>query len=177
MIEARGIIKNVDETKKKIEKIGSVYDSYYSYTDIIFIPISGEVDLNKEFVRVRVLKVNNWQTKNVILVHKKAEWNGTSKIDNFILKKEFNTVEEAVNFIKEYYKNKLKESFRYSREGWEYHFGKNRIFVEDIEKLGSTIEVEAENENELSCIFKKLEITERVSDSVPEMMRKALKFK
>lgn len=177
MIEARGIIKNIQETKMKIEKIGGKYDSRYSYADIIFIPISGEADLNKEFVRVRVLKVNNWQTKNVVLVHKTAEWKGKAKIDNFILKKEFNTAEEAIDFIKEHYKGKLKESFKYFREGWEYHFGKNRIFVEDIEKLGPTIEVEAENENELSDIFKSLEIMEKVSDSVPEMIGKILNNK
>ncbi|MBU4337938.1 hypothetical protein KKB43_06505 [Patescibacteria group bacterium] len=175
MIEARGIIENIEKTKAKIEKIGGVYDSCYFYTDIVFIPISGEVDLNKEFIRVRVLKVNNWQTKNVVLVHKTAEWKGEAKIGNFILKKEFDTAEEAFDFIKEYYKGKLKEIFRYFRDGWQYSLGKNRIFVEDIEKLGPTIETEAENENELSGIFKKLEITERVSDSVPEMMRKILK--
>lgn len=154
MIEARGIIKNIEEIKTKIEKIGCIYDSHYSYTNNIFIPILGEADLNKEFIRVRVLKVNNWQTKNVVLVHKTAEWKGNAKRDNLVLKKEFDAGEEAVDFIKEYYKGELKESFKYFRDGWEYHFGKNRIFVEDIEKLGPTIEVEAENENELSDILK-----------------------
>lgn len=35
--------------------------------------------------------------------------------------------------------------------------------------------MESEDENELNILFKKLEITERVSDSIPEMVRKILK--
>lgn len=174
MLEARGKIKNIEEIKKKIEKIGGVYDSYYSYTDIIFIPVSREANLNKEFIRVRILKVNNWQTKNVVLVHKTAEWKGKAKIDNFILKKEFDKLEDAFEFIEEYYKGKLKENFRYFREGWQYQLGNNRIFIEDIEKFGPTIEIEVENEKEIDSIFEKLGIAEKVYDSVPETMRKIL---
>ncbi len=175
MLEARGKIKNIEEIKRKIEKIGGVYDSYYSYTDIIFISTTGKVDLNKEFIRIRILKVNNWKTKNVVLVHKKAEWIGEAKIDNFILKKEFDELDKALDFIEKNYKGKLKEGFKYFREGWQYGLGKNRIFAEDIENLGPMVEIESEDENDLESIFKKLEIKDRVSDSVPEMMRKILR--
>lgn len=176
MLEARGKIENIEEIKKIIERIGGVYDSHYSFTDVIFIPESGLADLSDGFVRVRILKVKNWKTSNVSVVYKTAEWKGQAKIDNVVLKKEFDKVEDAFDFIKENYKGALKEGFRYFREGWQYHFGNNRIFVEDIEKLGPSIEVEAENESELDDIFKKLLIVKRVSGSVPELMRRVLKL-
>jgi adenylate cyclase class IV len=174
MIEARATIKDIKETQKKIEQLGGIFKNYYSFTDIVFIPKIGEINLNKEFVRLRILKVNNWPTKDIILIHKKTNWKKTSKIDNVIFKKEFDVIEDAVNFIKRHFQNKLKKSFEYFREGWEYHLGNKRIFVEDIKNFKPTVEIEAENEKELDNIFKKLEVIERLSNSVPEIMSKNL---
>ena len=174
MVEGRAIIKNIKETKKNIEQLDGVFKNYYSFTDIIFIPKIGEINLNKEFVRLRILKVNNWPTKDIILIYKKTNWKRTSKIDNVILRKEFDAIEGAVDFIKRHFQDKLKKSFEYFREGWEYHLGNKRIFVENIKNFQPTIEIEAENEKELDNIFEKLEFVERLSDSIPEIMRKNL---
>ena len=174
MVEGRATIKDIEETKKKIKQLGGVVKNYYSFTDIIFIPKIGKINLNKEFIRLRILKVNNWPTKDIILIHKRTDWKGKSKIDNIILRKEFSEIENAVDFIKKHFQNKLKKSFEYYREGWEYYFGKKRIFVEDIKKFKPTVEIEAENEKELDNIFEKLETVERLSDSVPEIMRKKI---
>lgn len=174
MLEGRATIKDIKEIKKQIEQLGGIFKNYYSFADIIFIPKIGEVNLNKEFVRLRILKINNWPTKNIILIHKKTDWKEKSKIDNIILRKEFDAIEDAVDFVKRYFQNKLKKSFEYFREGWEYHLDNKRIFVEDIKNFKPTIEIEAENEKKLDNIFKKLEIIERLSDSVPKIMRKKI---
>jgi adenylate cyclase class IV len=175
MLEARATIKDIQKVKKNIERLGGIFKNYYSFTDVIFIPKIGKINLNKEFIRLRILKVNNWPTKDIVLVHKKTGWKGKSKIDNIILRKEFDAVENALDFIKKHFQNKLQKSFEYFREGWEYHLSNKRIFVEDVKNFKPTIEIEAENEKELDDIFKKLEIVKRLSDSMPEIMRKKLK--
>lgn len=174
MLESRGKIQDIEKAKEKSKALGGIFGGHYSFIDIIFISKSGEMDLNREFIRLRVLKVNNRQSKNIILVHKMTKWNGATKVDSLILKEEFDRIEEAFDFIKLHFKDKLKDDFRYSREGWEYNLGRNKIFIEDVEKLGATVEIEAENERELDDLFKKLEITEKFSDSMPEVMRKVL---
>ncbi len=174
MVGGRATIKDIKETKKNIEQLGGIFKNYYSFTDIIFIPKIGKINLNKEFVRLRILKVNNWPTKDIVLIHKKTDWKGKSKIDNIILRKEFSEIKNAVDFIKRHFQNKLKKSFEYFREGWEYHLNNKKFFVEDIKNFKPTLEIEAENEKELNDILKKLEIVERLSNSAPEIMRKNL---
>lgn len=171
-IEARAIIKNIEETKKKIEEIGGVFKNDYAFTDFIFVLKSGKTDLNKEFIRLRVMKKKNWPTKDFILKHKKAKWQGTSKIDNILLKKEFDTENQALDFIEKHFQGKWQKLFEYFREGWEYGLGAKRLFIEDIKGFKPTVEIEAENKEELENIFKELDVTERLSDSVPETMRK-----
>lgn len=170
MIWGRGIVRNIKETKRKVEQLGGKFKNYYSFKDIIFVPKIGRIDLNKKFIRLRVYKVNNWPTKDVILVRKIIQWKAKSKFEDFVLKKEFTTTKEALNFIKAHFKNKLKRSFEYFREGWEYHLGKKRIFIENIKDFKPTVEIEASDERELKNIFQKLGVIERLTDSVPKIM-------
>lgn len=172
MIWGRSIVKNIKEAKRKIEQLGGKFKNYYSFKDIIFAPKTGKIDLNRKFIRLRVYKVNNWPTKDVILVHKITQWKAKSKFEDFVLKKGFNTAKEAFSFIKIHFKNELKKGFEYFREGWEYRLGKKRIFVEDIKDFKPTVEIEAENEKELSKVFKKLDAVARVTDSIPRIMSK-----
>ncbi|MBW2991523.1 hypothetical protein KY348_07535, partial [Candidatus Woesearchaeota archaeon] len=81
VIEVRGIIKNIDYAKKRVEDLGAISKSYYSFTDIIYTPLQEEINLNNDFTRLRVYKENNWPTKNFILVRKKTKWDKDTKID------------------------------------------------------------------------------------------------
>lgn len=175
MSEARAIIKNIDNTKKLVEELGGLFKGYYSFSDIIFLPKSGKADLNKEFIRLRVYKFNNWPTKKFVLTHKITEWENNSKIDTVVLKQEFNNGGGASEFIKMHFQNKVKKGFVYFREGWEYHLGKRRIFIENIKDFKPTVEIEALNQKDLNDIFKKLKALKRLSDSVPKIMQKICK--
>ncbi len=172
MKEARGIINSIDTVKKRITQLGGSFKNNYSFTDIIFLPISKKLNLNKEFIRLRIYKINNWSTKDIILVHKKTEWKEGSKSSKILLKKEFDTRKEANAFINKNFKNKIKKGFEYFRKGWEYQLGKSRLFVENIKGFKPTIEIEAKDEKDLKNLFKQLGITKKLSDSVPEIMRK-----
>ena len=149
MIESRVRIKDIRDAKRAVEKLGGVFNGHYSYTDIVFKPGFEKGDIGKDVIRLRVLKINNRRTKNFILTHKIAEWTDKTKTDRIILREEFANIKEARDFMKVHYGSELKESYKYSREGWEYHLDRSKVFIETIEKIGPTIEVEAESRREL----------------------------
>lgn len=172
IIEARGKIKDIKDARNVVEKIGGIFKGYYYATDIIFK--SGKANFEKGIIDLRIFKINKRQIKNYILTHKIAKWSGNTKTDKIILKLTFDTMEEALEFMVDHYGDSLKEDYKYSREGREYHLEKGDIFIECIEKLGPTIEIEADNKNDLEYLFKLFDVSERFSESVPEIMRKLL---
>jgi adenylate cyclase class IV len=172
ILEARGKIKNIEDARNMAEKIGGIFKGSYSTTDIIFK--TEKVDSEKGVISLRIFEMNNRQTENYIFIHKVAKWSGKIKTDKIVLKSEFDTMEKALNFMIDHYGNGLKEDYKYSREGWEYSVGENGIFIEYIEKLGPTIEIESDSKNDLENLFKLFEVTECFYESTPEIMRKLL---
>lgn len=170
ILEARGKINNIKDARNMAEKIGGIFKGFYSATDIIFK--TKKVDPEKGVITLRIFKINNRQTKNYIFIHKIAEWYGKTKTDKVILKERFDTMEEALDFMTDHYGDGLKEDYKYSREGWEYNLDDSGIFIECIEKLGPTVEIESENKSDLENLFKLFEVSERFSESTPEIMRK-----
>ncbi len=169
-IEARGKIKDIKDARKVAKKIGGQFKGPYYATDIIFK--SKKAEYEKGVIDLREFKINNRKTKNFILTHKIAEWSDNTKTDKFLLKDKFESMGEALAFMIVHYGEDLKEYYRYSREGWEYHLKKGDIFIEYIEILGPTIEIEADNKSDLEDLFKLFEVTERFSETTPEIMRK-----
>ena len=173
ILEARGKIKDIKDARNIAEKIGGIFKGSYCATDIIFKV--KETDSEKGVIDLRIFKINNRQTKNYIFTHKIAEWSGKTKTDKIILKCKFDTMEEVLDFMIDHYGDVLKEDYKYSREGWEYNLEKCDIFIECIEKLGPTIEIEAENKSDLENLLKFFDIGELFSESTPEIMRKLQK--
>ncbi|HTW96558.1 MAG TPA: hypothetical protein VMD74_02780, partial [Candidatus Methylomirabilis sp.] len=66
----------------------------------------------------------------------------------------------------------FKQGFEFSRQGWQYDFGSTRIFLEDIENFKPMIEVETETEQELESLFAKIGIVKKITESMPEIMRR-----
>lgn len=170
IFEARGKIKDIQGARDITEKIGGIFKGFYSCKDIIF-----KADSEKGVIILRVFKINNRQAKNYIFTHKVPEWSNKIKTDRIILKNRFDTIEEALNFMTDHYGDVLKKDYEYSRKGWEYHLNKNGIFIEYIEKLGPTLEIEAENKNDLENLFKFFEVIELFSEPTSEIMRKLQK--
>lgn len=173
IFEARGKIKDIKDARNVAEKIGGISKGYYRAEDIIFE--AKETDSEKGVIDLRIFKINNRQTKNYIFTHKIAEWSGKTKTDKIILKDKFDTMEEVLDFMIDHYGDVLKEDYKYSREGWEYNLEKGDIFIECIEKLGPTMEIEADNKSDLENLFKLFDVSERFSESTPEIMRKLQK--
>lgn len=175
ILEARGKIKDIKEARNVAEKIGGIFKGYYSAADIIFKAKETDPEKGKGVIDLRIFKINNRQTKNYIFTHKIAEWSDKTKTDKIIIKGKFDTMEEVLDFMIDHYGDVLKEDYKYSREGWEYHLEKGDIFIECIETLGPTMEIEADNKSDLENLFKFFDISERFSESTPEIMRKLQK--
>ena len=169
IFETRCKIKDILNARNVAEKMGGIFKGYYSNTDIIY---KTEADSQKGVIVLRVFKINNRQTKNFILTHKIPEWMDTIKTDKIMLKERFDTMKEALDFMIDTYGKGLREDLKYSREGWEYHLDRNRIFIENIEKLGPTIEIESESKRDLENLLKSFETTECFSESTSEIMMK-----
>ncbi len=170
MKEARAKIKSIEKARSALEKLGAKFKSTYAFTDNIYFKKDGKKDLREEFMRARSYKENNWDTKDVVFVHKKIEWSGSTKTSNVLLKEEFDTLDEAENRIQD-----VEKSFSYARKGWEYTLGDAHIFVEDIEGLGPSVEIEADDEKTIDDLFNKLDATERITGSMPEIMERICK--
>ncbi|MBS3167864.1 hypothetical protein J4216_01950 [Candidatus Woesearchaeota archaeon] len=170
MIEARWKIESYEDTRNKILELKAKQKGKYSATDIIFIPKNNK-SLNKEFIRVRSYIVNNWNTKNVVLTHKETRWINNFKEDIIAIKREFDKEQEAIKFIEEQYKNSLKELVRFKREGEDFEINNNKLFLETLEYLGPTIEIETDSKELLIDLEKQLALKERITQSIPETIR------
>lgn len=172
MIEGRAIISSIEDTKAQIEKLGGVFNSNYAFKDVIFVPKKATYNLSDDFLRARVYLKTNWPTKKVVLIRKQTEFKKVGKADNIILRKEFDTEQDTLTYIQQELGSEFEYGFEYSREGWQYDLTKSRVFIENIEGLKPSVEIETDNEEQLQTIFDKLRPIERLGDSVPELVRK-----
>lgn len=170
MIEARAVIEDLKETKKKILDRGGVFRGYYSFRDHVFNFSFGN-DSEEYYARLRVYEANNWPTKAFVFERKM-----TKKIDSKVyvygFRREFDSFEEANDFLSRYFGKTEYTSFDYFREGWEYAFGKERIFVEDIKELGLSVEIESDSDEKIERIFEMLDVKERFGKSVADTIKK-----
>lgn len=175
MIEGRALISDIAQTREKLENLGAIFNSYYAFKDIIFVPKKTSGDLSDDFLRARVYIKTSWPTRKVVLVRKQTEFKKIGKIDNIIFKKEFDTESEAIDFVVAKLGEEFKRGFEYEREGWQYDFGNDRIFVEDIKNYRPSIEIESDSEEAIESLFARIGIVEKICASMPEVMRRILK--
>lgn len=178
-LEIRGKIKDVDslnDIKKRIEKLGGICKGHYSRTDIIF---RDEREYGEGTKSLILYTENNRDSRSYSFIHKVSKWSGKYKKDRTILKKEFDGIKDAFNFINDEYGDRLESYYRYSREGWEYSLNNCDIFIEAIEILGPMIEIESDRVLDIERIIESLDIydIEKVSwikRSVSEIMEELI---
>lgn len=170
-IEIRAFIDSIEATKEKLLSLGSSLQGEYAFHDHIYRPNNHEekLDLNHEFIRIRVYEKTNWNQKAVELVHKIKSikgMSGTAKV-----KEEFDFFEEAEAFLGEGYTRIL----TFKRDGTEYKLNNLRLFVENIEGLPPSIEVIAPSQPELDALLEHISPTKIISDSVPKLIESCCK--
>lgn len=174
MIESRTKIEDIEKVKSKLLDLGADYRGYYAFNDVIFVSKKNR-SFDNGFLRLRDYKVNNWPTKKVILSRKEAKFEDIRRISEPNLRKEFDVEKAALDYIDKEFNFDFVRDFEYEREGWQYDLGKVRIFVENIKGYGASIEIEAESQNQIRCLYDQIEAGEVTNRSMPEIMKEIIK--
>ena len=106
----------------------------------------------------------------MLLIRKTAPMINGSKEDKVLLKKEFNTEKEAINFINENFANDYEYKFKLEKAGIEYSNDKLRVWVEEIKDMGTSIEIGSEDPQEIENTIQLFDVKERLKESVPEYL-------
>lgn len=174
MIEGRAIISDIEDARVKVERFGAIFKGEYAFRDVIFVPMKAHFRLSDDVLRMRVFSRSNSPSPNVVLVRKQTEFSALGKTDNVILKNEFDTEKEALDFVQNNLSAEFTRDFEFSRVGWQYQLENQRIFIEDIMGFPPMIEFEAETEDQLKSLFEKNDILEKVNESMPEFIGRFL---
>ena len=170
LFELRASLEDRATAQKNLESVCACFKGEYAFIDYIYRPWDREINLNEEFIRLRVYQKTNWAQKNYVLMHKRKEMQGRSSISFF--RKEFESLAEAQNEIDGHYQL----LFSFSRNGYEYELDGMRIFVEDIQGLPATIEVIAASKEQIMNLLNMLPVTSIIADSVPSLIENNLKY-
>jgi hypothetical protein len=147
MIEKRGKIKDLNETKLSISKLGGVFLGQYAFIDKVTFNANG-------IQKLRYVSRNNKPGKRYILIVKCG-----------------NEVLSRVEFQNEEDVPKFENYIEYSRIGYEYKLDDMKIFVEDIDRFGASVEIEGNDEKEIDDLLEKIGVVEVLDKSLAEVMK------
>jgi adenylate cyclase class IV len=165
-IEVRGYIDDIEKVRNRLEDINAIYKGEYDFKDLIFT--LGEKPLNEvnDYLRLRQI-IKSARQDSGIKFDKKLKTSEGQEIEE--VSKLYKRRDNAIRYIRLNFKD-YRKILEYSRKGWEYFHGRCNIFVEDIENLGPSLEIEAWSPEEVEGYFKVLEIEERYSKSVADLV-------
>jgi adenylate cyclase class IV len=166
-VEIRGVIDDSENVCLSLINEHATCKGDYAFTDHIYSNYKYS-NLNDEFIRIREYQITKWKQKAVVVVHKIRDLQGNNHQSLF--KEECDSIEEAERFISaDFYKK-----FSFSRRGWEYCLGSMHIYIEEIDGLGSSIEVIGPSREEILNLFNRLKVIKVITDSVPEWYDKMI---
>jgi hypothetical protein len=159
MLEARAFVAEIESARKILEE-KAVFKGEYVCRDAIYISIDSSKSLADEFLRLRVNEKNIWSEKDVIVAIKQTEKKEVGKNSVIPLRKEFDTEEEARNYIEKNLLDKFKFDFKFTRTGWQYDLAGGQVDLERVEDLSNcyTIEVKSPTEEGLKKLLNMFQI-------------------
>ncbi|MDE5630415.1 MAG: hypothetical protein K2I70_02330 [Bacilli bacterium] len=110
-----------------------------------------------------------------MVIRKRAEVVNGVKEDKFLIREEFDTEKEALEYVEENFKDTFDYQFKLEKSGEEYQNDDLRIWVEDIKDMGMSIEFGSESQEKIEDAIKLFDVQERLTLSVPEYLYKKLK--
>lgn len=133
MLEARTFVDTLENAREILEKEVAIFRGHYVIKDVVFSSTDKSLPLEKVFLRLRLIPENIWNEKDVIVVIKQTELQEVGKNSIVPVRKEFDTEEEAREFIEKNYSQEFEFAYEFEREGWQYDMGEYQIDLEDIE--------------------------------------------
>lgn len=149
MLEARGFVKELDSARKILKEKEADYKGEYLIRDIIYKSKDPNLSLTDVFLRLRMVPVNIWEDKEFIVAVKKTDLKEIGKNSIIPTKEQFDTEEEARNFINNNLLDKFEYDYEFERKGWQYFIGEEGVDLEEVEGGHYTIEVKSETEEGL----------------------------
>ena len=164
-IEARAKVEDIEKFRKKIYDLDAKLVETYSFTDHLYKPKNKEWDFNEQSMKIRVKNDGK-----VFLAYHLVEWDNGVKKDKFGFKKEIESLDLALQVV---HVLNLEKVVEYSRKGEVYSTDDFSFVLENIDRLGYLVEVEAETVKKVDENLKKLGLT-KISKSVPRMIQETL---
>ena len=164
----RCILKN-DNVDEVIKKYKLNFKCDFSFYDLVYVNRDGTT-ITDDTLKIRVYRVNHWNNKNVLVIRKVAQVVNGTKEDKFLLREEFDTVEEAQRFVNDTLLENYEFAFKLQKRGVQYRNEKMDLWKEDILDLGISVEIGSENDKLMEELLASLDIKERLTLSLPEYL-------
>lgn len=170
---ARIITDSID-LDEIIRKLNLEKKSDFAFYDLIYLNKNGK-SITEDTLKIRVYQKNEWNTNNVLVIRKCAPVVNGVKEDKVLLREEFSTEEEAIDFVNQNFSNNYEYSFKLEKVGIEYANADLRIWIENIKDIGISIEFGSNDEQIIEEAITLFNVLERLDESVPEYLYKKLK--
>ncbi len=136
------VILNDNKNVNNIEDFKVKKASEYAFYDLVYLNKNG-ASITEDTLKIRVYQKNEWDSKAVLVIQKRATLENGAKVDKVLTREQFDTEEEALKFVENNLSQDYEFSFKFSKTGIEYKNENIRVWVEDVENIGITLELEA----------------------------------
>ncbi len=157
MFDARIFINEIESVRKILVENNAQFKGEYKIHDYIYSSKDKTMGLDKVFLRLRLIPLNIWNEKSVVVVIKNTELGSIGKRSIIPLKVEFNNESEARKYIKDNLLNEFEFDYDFERKGWQYDLGNDQIDLEDIQGRYS-VEFKSPSIDELNNLLSKFNI-------------------
>lgn len=169
MMYARIILENNDNIESNLQGLNARKKSEFAFYDLVYLNKNG-ASITEDTLKIRVYQKSEWANKAVLVIRKSAPLINGVKEDKVLCKEEFDTVEEALSFVQKKFSDTYDCKFKLSKEGIEYETDSLRIWVENIDGIGYSIEFGSNDEKTIEKAISLFDVKERLNVSVPEYL-------
>ncbi len=166
---ARVILNSDNNVDEVIKKYNFEKKTDFAFYDLIYVNKNG-ASITDDTLKIRVYQINQWKNKDVLVIRKDAPIINGAKEDRVLLKEGFDTEEEALTFVEKEFSNDYDFAFKLKKEGIEYGNEAVRLWRENVDNVGISIEVGSEDEAKIEEILEDLDVGGRLTQSLPEYM-------
>lgn len=164
MLEARAFVDSLGGARTVLEKEQAIFRGEYFIRDTIYRSKNPKESLTDVFLRLREVRKNIWNEKPIVVAIKKTECKAVGKHSHIPVKIQYDSLEEARNYIQEMYGEQFEYAFDFERIGWQYDIGANQVDLEIVNDTYCTIECKSETEEGLRRLTDTFGITDILID-------------
>lgn len=159
MIEARVFTHDLEGARGILESEEADLKGKYQIHDTIYRNVDNSIPLIEEFLRLRVMPENIWDTKDVVLAVKRTELRKIGKNSHIPINLQYESQEEAEEYYKQNLENEYVKDFDFWRIGWQYFLSNGDVVdLEIIENKYPSIEFKSETDIGMEKLLNKFDI-------------------